>query len=130
MIADATRGLGTGADSPWVNRRDYVDQWRSDGVMGYPAVDAWINATYSVQLIHHPSHPGIDHLLVRRHDEGLAFPWADLQRIKDRFVGRERWGLEYFPPAADVIDNANLRHLWVMPAGWEPPIQISDEVRC
>lgn len=37
----------------------------------------------AAELYQHPTHPGVDHLLVRRHDEGAEVPRADLQAIKD-----------------------------------------------
>jgi hypothetical protein len=119
-----TPGLGAGAAGPWENRSQLI-------VAEHPnpaAVGGWLNATYSVQLFQHPTRPGIDHLCVRRHDEGTEIPWTDLQAIKDRllFDGQLRWALEVFPPRLAVVDNCNLRHLWVMPRGYEPPVNLQD----
>lgn len=116
--------LGEGSRGPWENRSHVLLSRRPS----YPVTAAWVNATYSVQLLQHPTHPGIDHLLVRRHDSGTDIGWSDLQRIKDRLApgGQGRWALEAFPPLAAVIDNENLRHVWVMPAGWAPPVDLRD----
>lgn len=115
--------LGTGANGPWENRTALVLERHPN-----PAIaGAWLNNTYSVQLFQHPTHPGIDHLCVRRHDEGTDIPWADMQRLKDRIAdnGPERWGVEVFPPLPKLIDNCNLRHIWIMPLGYIPPVDIS-----
>lgn len=116
--------LGVGAEGPWENRSALVG-------LAHPvraAVGGWLNQTYSVQLFQHPTHPDIDHLCVRRHDDGTEVPWRDLQRIKDRIAqdGADRWAVEVFPPALAVVDNCNLRHLWVMPVGWEPPVDLRE----
>lgn len=120
--------LSEGARGPWEDRSHVMKAARAAGRCGYPVVKAWLNATYSVQLLHHPTHPGVDHLLIRRHDDGVEFPWADLQAIKDDRLrdGQFRWAVEAFPPKLAVVDNANLRHLWVMPKGWLPPVDLRD----
>jgi hypothetical protein len=91
-------------------------------------VNGWLNETYAVQLFQHPTHPGIDHLCVSRHDKSTEIPWPDMQRIKDRLAadGAARWGIEVFPPGFALIDNCNLRHIWVMPLGWDPPVDLRD----
>jgi hypothetical protein len=79
-------------------------------------------------LFRHPNKPGIDHLCVRRHDALTEIPWSDLQRIKDRLApdGPDRWAVEVFPPIGALIDNRNLRHVWVMPVGWVPPVDLHE----
>lgn len=124
MSTATANTLGHGAHGPWENRTHTV-------LAAHPnpaAVAAWLNQTYAVQLFQHPTHPGIDHLCVNRHDERTEIPWPDLQAIKDRLLrdGQLRWALEIFPPRLGVIDNCNLRHLWVMPSDWTPPIDLRD----
>jgi hypothetical protein len=99
---------------------------REQELIHYPVVAGWLNETYSVQQLEHPTHPGICHLLIKRHDNGTEFPWRDLQKVKDRFGGQDRWAVEMFPPLAAVVDNKNLRHIWVMPAGYVPPIDLRE----
>jgi hypothetical protein len=116
--------LGTGGSGPWENRHTAVRELHPNPA----AVGGWLNATYSVQLYRHPTHPGADHLLVRRHDEGTEIPWADLQAIKDRLAtdGQLRWAVEVFPHRQALVDNCNLRHVWVMPKGWTPPVDLRE----
>ena len=116
--------LGVGGEGPWENRCHLVR-----GNHPNPAcVGGWLNSTYSVQWFQHPNRPGIDHLCVRRHDDGTEVPWADLQAIKDRLApdGQLRWAVEVFPPRLGLIDNCNLRHVWVMPKGWTPPVDLHE----
>lgn len=117
--------LGVGGSGPWENRGHLI----RDGRHPNPAAGGvWLNRTYAVQLFRHPTHEGIDHLCVSRHDEGTEFPWAELMAIKDGVLrdGQLRWALETFPPRLAVVDNANLRHLWVMPSGWTPPVDLRE----
>lgn len=113
-------GLG-----PWENRTHMV----AAGLHPNPAArGVWLDQTYSVQLFHHPEYPGVDHLCIARHDDGTEFPWRHLQQIKDRLLpdGQFRWALEMFPPTLAVIDNCNLRHLWVMPSAFTPPVDLRE----
>lgn len=63
----------------------------------------------------------ITHLWVQRHDEGTGVTWSDLQRIKDEIVGSERVGLQVYPPQSELIDQANMYHVWVLPEGFALP---------
>lgn len=120
--------LGRGGNGPWENRTHIVLAAHDADAIHYPVVKAWVNAELSVQLLAHGSHPGIDHLLVRRHDEGIDISWGWLQAVKDRLLpdGQARWAVEVFPPRDAIVDNANLRHLWVMPRGWVAPVDLRD----
>ena len=44
--------------------------------------------------------------------------WDDLQRIKNECGFADLWAVEAFPPQDDVINVANMRHLWLLP---KPP---------
>lgn len=46
--------------------------------------------------------------------------WEELQRIKREagYGGQE--GVEVFPPDCDVVNVANIRHIWILPAGHLP----------
>lgn len=47
---------------------------------------------------------------------GLPITWDDLQAIKDRFWP-ERIAIEVYPPRESIVDVADMRWLWVLPAG-------------
>ena len=48
--------------------------------------------------------------------------WDELQSIKDECGFADSEAIEFFPRSADVVNVANLRHLWVLPEplpfGW------------
>jgi hypothetical protein len=83
---------------------------------------ACLNMVYSVQFFERASDWGvIDHLLIRRHDQGTVIPWAHLQRIKDELMGPERVAVEVFPAQSQLVDDANCFHVWVLPEGFQLP---------
>ena len=53
------------------------------------------------------------HLCVRPHD-GLHPGWGALQTIKNDLIGRESWAMEVFPPEFQLVDDANMYHLWII----------------
>ncbi|MCC6776693.1 MAG: hypothetical protein IT537_08665 [Hyphomicrobiales bacterium] len=44
--------------------------------------------------------------------------WKEKQRIKDELFGPDRMAIEVFPRTADLIDAADMYHLWVFPPGF------------
>ncbi len=84
---------------------------------------AYVNRVYSVQVYEcEVEELGIvTHLALRRHDTLMPRAWSDLQRIKDELVGPERVAVEVFPKRTQLVDVANMAHLWVFPEGYELP---------
>lgn len=80
------------------------------------------NNLYSVQVYLPQTDWGqIVHLVLRRNDEKPGISWADKQRVKDELVGEDRVAVEVFPPKRQLVDDAHLYHLWVLPEGLELP---------
>lgn len=48
-----------------------------------------------------------------RWDDGLT--WDELMAVKGQCGFADRWAVEVFPPDAETIDVANMRHLWLLP---------------
>ncbi|MBK8986275.1 MAG: hypothetical protein IPM39_09365 [Chloroflexi bacterium] len=36
-----------------------------------------------------------------------------------------RWALELYPPAEDLMDDAHVYHLWLLPEEWRPPDEMN-----
>ncbi|MBK7822842.1 MAG: hypothetical protein IPJ61_17715 [Tessaracoccus sp.] len=60
---------------------------------------------------------------VRRGDWRDGIGWDDLQRIKTQCLGEDVWAVEIYPPPSELVDVANMRHLWVLDEaptyGWQ-----------
>jgi hypothetical protein len=62
----------------------------------------------------------VDHAAIRNLSS-TDIPWAAKQRIKNDLFGEDRVAVEVFPPAADLVDAANMYHLWVLPVAYRLP---------
>jgi len=63
------------------------------------------------------------HLAIRT-ASNLEPPWRDKQRIKNALYGWERVAVEVMPPGSELIDEADMYHMWVMPEGFMLPFTI------
>mgnify|MGYP006915311199 CR=1 FL=1 len=65
--------------------------------------------------------PGPDFALILRtslHGDRWAdnIPWDGMQRLKAEAGFGEAWGVEVFPADREVVNVANIRHLWLLDA--------------
>lgn len=116
------RSRRTGAPEPTYGR----DGWRwerrevTDHRLAPAGLQAaYLNRFYSVQVFHQTAKDGLEmtHLMVRRHDAQPIRTWKDLQRIKNELTDPTRVAVEVFPPQNELVDAANILHLWVFPQG-------------
>ena len=56
------------------------------------------------------------HLWIRN-KSSTDISWREKQRIKNELVGKERVAIEVYPPEEELVDTANMYHLWVLPPG-------------
>lgn len=91
---------------------------------------AYVNKVYSVQCFIELTDVGfVDHLMIRRHDGKPIHSWKDMQGIKCELVedGEERIGVQVFPKQSEVVDQANMYHLWVYPKGHDLPFNLKKD---
>lgn len=79
----------------------------------------WKNNLYIVQEF--PKSEGMTLLMVRRNDAAPIRSWSDMQRIKNELMGEDRVAVEVYPAESDLIDLANMYHLWVFQEGYKLP---------
>lgn len=80
-----------------------------------------------VVLIRPVSTPwGVVHHCAIRTASNLEPPWRDKQRIKDELFGPMFTAVEVMPPADELIDQADMYHIWVMPANFLLPFTLDD----
>jgi hypothetical protein len=89
---------------------------------GERPIAVWLSQAYLVVSYPAPSFGGVEvrRLSVNRATVGIDgrwdqnIPWEDLQRIK-RETGHGDWyAVEVYPRDRDVVNIANMRHLWLM----------------
>jgi len=59
-----------------------------------------------------------------RNAAGTDIPWSEKQRIKNELFGHERIAVEVFPKESELVDAANMYHLWVLPVEMTLPFGI------
>lgn len=77
--------------------------------------EAWANNLYAVLI-----RPFLDangdevvHLAIRT-ISNLEPPWRDMQRIKNEICGGESTAVSVMPPASELVDDADMYHMWVL----------------
>jgi len=58
---------------------------------------------------------GVRHLAVSSLS-GIRPSWYEMQRIKDELAGEDSTAIEVYPPRAEIVDGADMFHIWVLPA--------------
>lgn len=101
-------------------------------------VRVWRSRTHLAMLYTHSvrwAEPSTTRLTVQRVRDAAFHPdrdpkggisWDDLQRIKSECGFGDWWAVEVYPPDAEVIDVAPMRHLWLLgadapPYAWRRP---------
>ena len=46
---------------------------------------------------------------------GIRPTWHEMQRIKNYVLGDEATAVEVYPPASEVVDGADMFHIWSVP---------------
>jgi hypothetical protein len=57
--------------------------------------------------------PGAIHLAVTSLS-GKRPTWHEMQRIKNEVAGRSSFAIEIYPPNDQVVDEADMFHIWVL----------------
>lgn len=56
---------------------------------------------------------GVRHLAISSLSENRP-TWHEAQRIKDEIAGEDATAVEVYPPRSEIVDDANMYHLWVV----------------
>lgn len=98
------------------------DEW-PDGLAHHPRAPfaVWRSRHYLVQFYKEPAPGCIGRLSILRtslHGDRWAdnIPWDGMQRLKAEAGFGEAWGVEVFPADREVVNVANIRHLWLLDA--------------
>lgn len=115
---------------PWepMEQREFTDAQVQLASRSGTFVSGWLNNRYSAQVFHRVTEWGdVIHLAICRHDGATVQGWDDLQRIKGEVIGADRFAVEVYPSDEDVVAQANMRHLFVLPRGFVLPLTIKGQ---
>jgi len=87
-----------------------MGEWTRDKSAIYDLEVEW-----KVCLVDWPGWGMTEHLKVRRVDGSEGIPWDVLQMVKNTAFGPTVAAVEIYPDWNDVVDDANMRHLWRVP---------------
>jgi hypothetical protein len=88
---------------------------------------AWQDGEYAVMARKVQTEWGeVDHVCIRNRPN-TDVPWAAKQRIKNELFGHDRIAIEVFPETAELVDEANMYHIWVLPKGFKVPFSIRSD---
>jgi hypothetical protein len=91
-----------------------------------PPIYIWRSREFLVQFFAEPNCAG--RLSINRTEinsdggwkDGIT--WNELQELKKQAGFADCWAIEFFPPEDDVVNVANIRHVWLLdkllPFGW------------
>ncbi len=66
---------------------------------------------------------GFTHIAIQRKDRRpIVAGWNTLQAIKNEVAGPDCYAVEVFPDTSTLVNEENMRHLWVFPAGERLPL--------
>lgn len=91
-----------------------------------PPIEAWRSRDFLLQVIQDKGHLRLSVNRTALNPAGTSWAegitWDDLMRLKAEAGFADRWAIEIFPPAAEVVHVANMRHLWLLdgppPQAW------------
>ena len=111
-------------------------EWRiNDMPVGIPDGNGWCreirrvfaNDLYAVLVRPMNTTWGKVHHLAIRTASNLEPPWRDKQRIKNELFGPDYTAIEVMPPQSEIIDQADMYHLWVMTPSRKLPFSLFDD---
>lgn len=103
----------------WGEWKDFSDKIRDPSFAAIAPQGVWkifANNFCSVQIsrINLSSAHGYK-LGIRLNDQSTHLEWSDIQRIKNELLGEVYEGIQIFPREQDLVDEANMYWLWVLP---------------
>lgn len=113
--------------------RDITDEPRTQLIMremSIPAEKVYVNGLFVVQVYPYPCEWGdVRRVMIRWNDARPDHDWTLFQNIKNDIFGEERVALEVFPTESNKQDVANMYWMFVMPEGFNCPIEVKRGVK-
>lgn len=101
-----------GRTSKWEKRPSPKELRQGSGWLG--ELDrVWVNDKYCVMARSIITEWGrVDHACIRN-VSSTDIPWRDKQKIKNELWGEEYTAIEVFPAQSELVDEANMYHMWI-----------------
>lgn len=116
------QNLQFGREMRLIPREDWAEE-TGDATLGTMSA-VWRSRNYCAQIHDDPGITRISVCKTALNKNGSwqdEISWSEMQRVKNECGYSEREAIEIFPPKADEVPSANLRHLWVLPEGERLP---------
>ena len=85
-----------------------------------------VTGTYAVMIRTLTTEWGkMEHAAIRN-KTSTDISWREKQKIKNEIFGSERVAIEVFPSSSQLVDGANMYHLWVLPIGMKLPFTLKE----
>jgi len=78
---------------------------------GWPSEVRQIRKNHVFSLLVRPLRDGNAHLAISSLS-GVRPSWREMQRIKNEILGEQAVAIEIYPPAAEMVDEADMFHIW------------------
>ena len=88
----------------------------------------FMNGMFVVQVYDTPNAWGAERVMIRWSDARPDHDWSLFQRIKNDLFGPSRVALEVYPSEKHKQDVANMYWLWVLPEGFDCPIEFKIKI--
>jgi len=106
------------------------DQWPPQRPGAPFPIEAFRSREFLVQIFDEPSglRMSVNRTALKGFRDGQplwrdGISWDELQRLKAEAGYADRWAVECYPPESEIVNVANLRHLWLLPEapayGWQ-----------
>ena len=114
------------------------EQWQHLDNNPENRIAVWRSRDYLIQIFREKN--DVIRLSVNRsvlRPDGLwedCITWDELNWIKRKVGYGDRYGIEIFPPDQDIINVANMRHIWILPrpldVGWKSKNTREFKINC
>lgn len=111
LIAKETRARRSGAWSAW---ETLTFPPGTVGPRGWVAEFTTAHRNNVFAVLDRTLKNGVRHLAISSLSEDRP-TWHEAQRIKDEIAGENATAVEVYPPRAEIVDDANMYHLWIVP---------------
>lgn len=90
-----------------------------DSIPGSPLVEMWRSNRYAVRVYDENNCKRISVNRTTFNNDGsykANISWDELQNIKTHIGFGDKDAIEIYPNDKDVVNNSNVRHIWIMPS--------------